>query len=95
MLGEKCFLLGLNIQSLRRHHDDLIVELKKFDEKPKIIPLTETWLSTINTEPVKESKRGIANLKKDYSIANYYPLLSKPRVLVEKEEAWVFIYTNL
>ena len=75
VLGENCFLLGLNIQSLRCHHDDFIVQLKKIDEKPKIIALTETWLTKIDTEPVKQSKRGIANLKKDYSIANYHPLL--------------------
>ena len=79
MLGEKCFLLGLIIQSLRCHHDDLIVEFKKFEEELKIIALTETWLTKIDTEPVKQSKMGIANLKKDYSIANFHPLLSKPR----------------
>ena len=51
VLREKCFLLGLNFQSLRCHHDNLIVELKKFDEKPKIIALTETWLTKNDTEP--------------------------------------------
>ena len=76
VLGEKCFLLGLNIQSLRCHHDDLLVELDKYDEKPKIIALTETWLTKSDTEPLKQNKRGIASLKKDNIIANYHPLLS-------------------
>ena len=79
VLGEKCFPLGLTIQSLTCHHDDLIVELEKYNEQPKIIALTETWLTKIDTEAVKLSNRGRTNSKKDYSNANYHPLLSIPR----------------
>ena len=76
MIREKCFLIGLNIQSLRCHHDDVIVELEKHEEKSKIVALPETWLTKTGTEPVKQSNRDRANLQKDYSIANYHPLLS-------------------
>ena len=78
VLEEKCFLLGLNIQSLRCHHDDLIIELEKHDIKPKVIALTETWLTNTDTEPFKQCKRTKSDLKKDYNIANYHPLLSIP-----------------
>lgn len=79
VLEEKCFLLGLNIQSLRCHHDDFIIELEKHDIKPKVIALTETWLTNTDTEPFKQCKRRKSDLKKDYNIANYHPLLSIPR----------------
>ena len=95
MLGEKSLLLGLNIQSFICHHDDLIVELEKFDENPKIIALTETWLTKIDTELVKQSNRCRSKLKKTIALVITTRCYQYPRILAEKEEAWVFIYTNL
>ena len=63
VLTEKRFLLGLNTQSLRCHHHGFMVEVEIIDEKPKIIALTETWLTKIDKEPVIQSKRGKANTK--------------------------------
>ena len=42
-------LLGLNAQSLRCKHDDLLIELENFSKKPKIIVLTEKWLLEIDS----------------------------------------------
>ena len=33
VIRERCFLLGLNTQSFRCHHEDLIVAIEKFDKK--------------------------------------------------------------
>ena len=48
VLEEKCFLLGLNIQS-HSHYDNFIVELEKYDRKPKVIALTKTWPKKLHT----------------------------------------------
>ena len=58
--------LGLNIRSLRYHHDDLLVKLQDYKETPDLILLTETWLT--ENDPLKE-----------YHIDGYHPLESKPR----------------
>ena len=36
--------LGVNVQQFRCHHN-LLIELENFSKKPKIIALTETWLT--------------------------------------------------
>ena len=58
--------LGLNIRSIRYHHDDLLVKLQDYEETPELILLTETWLT--ENDPLKE-----------YHIDGYNPLESKPR----------------
>ena len=52
-LQNKDFLLGLNFQSFRCHHDELIVELETYFHKLKIIALTETWLTKSEAEHLK------------------------------------------
>ena len=59
-------LLGLNVQSLRCHHDGLLIELENFPKKPRIIALLETWLT---------EKDSINEL----TLPGYHPLESKPR----------------
>ena len=81
----KDFLLGLNIQSLRCHHDELVVELDSFLHKPKIIALTETWLTNSDTQNMK-----IAGKILDYSIASYHPIHSKPRKNYKKRGGVAF-----
>ena len=61
------FLMCINIQSLRCHHDELELELDKYDKKPTIIALTETWLSEIDA------------LENNYNFETYQPLEQKPR----------------
>ena len=60
------FLLGLNIQSLRFHQDSLLVELGNLKHQPRIIALTETWLTD------NDSLDG-------YSVPGYHAIESKPR----------------
>ena len=60
------YLMGINVQSLKAHHDQLIAELESYKNKPTIIAITETWLSKN------------ANLKV-IGIPEYQPVLSKPR----------------
>ena len=43
--AKSIIMLGLNIQSLRCHRDELLVELDSFNSKPSVIALTETWLT--------------------------------------------------
>ena len=60
------FCLGLNIRSLRKHFDELLVELSEYKHLPHLILLTETWL-TENDD--------LSN----FNIAGYQPFESKPR----------------
>ena len=64
--------LGLNIQSLRCHRDELLVELDSFNSKPSVIALTETWLtendntSTLNLDgyqPIESKLRTTGQLR--------------------------------
>ena len=81
----KDFLLGLNFQSLRCHHDELVVELESYFHKPKVIALTETWLTKLDTEHLKTTGEKLEH-HKDYCIASYHPIESKPRKEYKKEE---------
>ena len=54
----------------------IIFEIEKYDTKPKILALTETWLTKTDIEPIKQSKKGKANLQKEYSTAYYHTMLS-------------------
>ena len=40
----------LNVQSIRAHHDQLLILIESFDNKPALIGLTETWLW--NNDPI-------------------------------------------
>ena len=61
------FLMCINIQSLRCHHDELKLELDNYDKKPTIIALTETWLTENDA------------LENDYNFETYQPIEHKPR----------------
>ena len=37
--------MGISIQFLKAHHEQLIAELKSYKNGPTVIALTETWLS--------------------------------------------------
>ena len=60
------YLMGINIQSLKAHHEQLIAELESYKNKPTVIAITETWLSKN------------ANLKV-LGILGYQPVLLEPR----------------
>ena len=58
--------MGINIQSLKAHHEQLIAELESYKTKRTVIAKTETWLSKT------------ANLKV-LGIPGYQPVLLEPR----------------
>ena len=62
------FLLGLNVQSLRCHHDGLLIEQEKFSKRPRIIASTETWLT--ENDCITE-----------LTLPGYHPFESKPHTL--------------
>ena len=39
------YLMGINIQSFKAHHDQLTAELESYKTKSTVIAITETWLS--------------------------------------------------
>ena len=61
------FLMCINIQSLRCHHDELKLELDNYDKKPTIIAFTETWLTENDA------------LENDYNFETYQANEHKPR----------------
>ena len=62
----KIYLMGINIKSLKAHHEQLIAELESYKNQPTVIAITETWLSKN------------ANLKV-LGIPGYQPVLSESR----------------
>ena len=94
VLTEKRFLLGLNTQSLRCHHHGFMVEVEIIDEKPKIIALTETWLTKIDKEPVIQSKRGKANLKRTIALLITNHCYQNQGIPVENRRLWI-LYTRI
>ena len=70
--AKSIIMLGLNIQSLRCHRDEILVELDSFNSKPSVIALTETWLtendntSTLNLDgyqPIESKIRTTGQLR--------------------------------
>ena len=70
-------LLGLNVQSLRCHHDGLLIEHKIFSKKRRTIAITETWLT--ENDSVTE-----------LTVPGYQPLESKPHTLGKEREGVAF-----
>ena len=70
------FFSGLNIRSVRCHFDELQIEIKIYRQPPKVIGVTETWLTMNDTE--KTSKRVKKQLTESLDLENYHPIASKP-----------------
>ena len=70
-------LLGLIVQSLRCHYAGLLIELENFLKKPRIIALTETWLT----------ENDFIN---ELTLPGYHHLESKPRNSGQERGVWPF-----
>ena len=88
------FLLGLNTQSLRCHHDELVVELESNSQNPKIIALTETWLTKSDTEHLKTTGEKLEH-HKEYCIASHHPNESKPQKEYKKITVTFYVHETL
>ena len=84
-------MLGLNIQSLRSHHDELVVEVESYSQKPKFIALTETWITKSDTDHLKTTGEKLQH-HKDFCIASYHSIESKPQK--EYKEGGVAFYVH-
>ena len=72
-------VLGLNVQSLRFHHPELILLLETLSNKPEAIILTETWLT--ENDPLTK-----------LNIDGYQPIESKPRKCMKRRSGGVAFY---
>ena len=72
-------VLGLNIQSLRFHHPELVLLLETLSNKPEAIILTETWLT--ENDPLTK-----------LNIDGYQPIESKPRKCMKRRSGGVAFY---
>ena len=64
-------------------------------QEPKLVALTETWLTKSGTEPKQQWKTGRTTLEESYGIATCSPFYQYQGTLTDKQDPWVTIYTNL
>ena len=81
------FLLGLKFQFLR-------CQLESYFHKPKVIALTKTWLTKSDIEHLKSTGK-ILEHHKDYCIASFHPIESKPRKEYKREGVAFYVHETL
>ena len=74
-------ILGLNIQCLRYHKDELQIFLKSLPSLPQVLAFAETWVSEEDD-------------LYDYNIDGYQPIESKHRHNVKRRSGAVAIYVK-
>ena len=74
-------ILGLNIQCLRYHKDELTVLLETIDHKPDISSLTETWIAEEDSA-------------EEYTLTDYQPIESVPRKNFKRRSGGVDFYVK-
>ena len=79
---ETGFVLFLNIQSIRSHHDQLAAFLASFENQPIALCLCETWLSDTDCLSL-------------YKLPNYRPIISRTRKSQRGGGCAIFVHDSL